>query len=603
MDDGSWTTLPDGRQVWRLTIHSEQAAGLRVEFQDFSVGAGKVWIHSGETGGDVDGPYTDQGLYGNGDFWSGTVRGDNLVVEYEPEPGRDAQGAPPFRIRRIAHEVDSIVPAATAALSPRRQIAVAAVGPASSSAIGVATGDPAASCNLDPNCYPEWHDSMNSVAHIVFEETEGDQTGTFACSASLVATRNASFKPYLLTAGHCIHSEEAARSLQTFWTYQTSACNASPPAGKGALKSSNGGHLLASGALNQGDFSLVLLPDVPAGVVFAGWDTTDPALGQSLVGIHHPMGSYKRISFGHRVVSADVNIDGYALDGDLYTTVLFDNGITQPGSSGSPLFSSPGIVVGMLTYGPEAPGEVLCRGGDFGAYGKFSNAYLYLEDYLEDLPYTIVKPSAGTLKFSGVNGGFAGGASQSVNLTTQSANPVEFQARADAPWLRLSAASGSASASTPFQLAVSVDPRYLTQTDTYTSTVTILSGAAPPQYINVRVDMSIETSNVVVTASPNPVPQTMGTFGPEWRLKLRLEEHNGVPTTLTGLRIDGSDYSTAISNWFGSNQIAASGAIEATIWATGLAAQSDKYFEFVGLDPASGKTWYKTLVVKFTLQQ
>ena len=37
-----------------------------------------------------------------------------------------------------------------------------------------------------------------------------------------IATRDNSFKPYLLTAGHCIHNEDAARTLEAYWTYQTS---------------------------------------------------------------------------------------------------------------------------------------------------------------------------------------------------------------------------------------------------------------------------------------------------------------------------------------------------------------------------------------------
>ena len=95
--------------------------------------------------------------------------------------------------------------------------------------------DNAAGCALDVNCFPAWQDTKKSVAHIVFEETNGDETGTFLCSATLVSTRDNSFKPYLLTAGHCIHSEAAARSLQTYWSYESTGCNQGPPANKGTV--------------------------------------------------------------------------------------------------------------------------------------------------------------------------------------------------------------------------------------------------------------------------------------------------------------------------------------------------------------------------------
>src|SRR5437879_5875067 len=35
---GTWTTLGDGRRVWRLSINSTTASGIRVHFNDFSVG-------------------------------------------------------------------------------------------------------------------------------------------------------------------------------------------------------------------------------------------------------------------------------------------------------------------------------------------------------------------------------------------------------------------------------------------------------------------------------------------------------------------------------------------------------------------------------------
>jgi len=44
------------------------------------------------------------------------------------------------------------------------------------------------------------------------------------------------------------------------------------------LKSAIGAHLLASGSISEGDFSLVLLQDAPAGTTFAGWDIL-PNLG------------------------------------------------------------------------------------------------------------------------------------------------------------------------------------------------------------------------------------------------------------------------------------------------------------------------------------
>ncbi|HEV2688077.1 MAG TPA: hypothetical protein VGV35_05970, partial [Bryobacteraceae bacterium] len=588
-DAGVWTTLADGSSIWQLAIKSNGAAGVRVHFSDFSAGAGQVWVHSGNS---VDGPYNGDGPYGNGDFWTGTVESESVIIEYQAAPGGDSNALPPFRIRAVAHQASLV--SRDIQLPSRPLPFTALTADTSSTDIGRSI-DFAASCNLDVKCYSDWQDAKRSVAHIQFEETQGPEQGTFLCSASLVATRDNSFKPYLLTAGHCIHDEAAARSLQTFWQYESAGCNLGPPTGRGTLNSANGGHLLAWGTIPNGDYSLVLLPDVPSGVVFSGWDIADLDIGSGVTGVHHPMGSYKRISFGVTAPSVDVNVEGDPAPAALYTIVNYNQGITQPGSSGSPLFAAPGVVIGMLTYGPAAPGEVLCHIGDTGGYGKFSNAYVNLRDYLENLPFSIVTPSTTALNFTGRNHVITGSAVQTVTLTVPDTSTVSFKVSPDAPWANVSALTGTVSAASPFKLQVSVDPRYLVAADTYTTTIAIQSGAAPPQFINVKVTMKIDASNVAASAIPNPVLQNGGV----WSVKLHLDETNGAATQLTGLRIDGADYSANIASWFGTNRLDANGSIEGAISTSGLVTPVDKYFEFFGQDIASGQRWYRTLTVTF----
>jgi hypothetical protein len=589
LDGGTWTTLPDGGSLWQLGLRSDGAAGVRVHFTEFSVRTGKLWVHAGDA---VDGPYTGDGPFGNGDFWSGTVEGDSVTVEYQAAPGDASTTLPPFRIRAVAHQASLV---GREIQAPRRPLSFTAITDAAASTEKGTAVDVAASCNLDVKCYPDWDAARRSVAHIQFEETQGPEQGTFLCSASLIATRDNSFKPYLLTAGHCIHNEAAARSLQTFWQYESTGCNQGPPTTRGTVNSSNGGHLLAWATIFGGDYSLVLLPDVPSGVVFNGWDTADPAIGATVTGVHHPMGSYKRISFGATSPGVDVDVEGDPAPAALYTIVNYNQGITQPGSSGSPLFTAPGVVVGMLTYGPAADGEVLCATGDLGGYGKFSNAYSNLSDFLENLPSSIVTLSTTTLNFTGLNHVITGVSVQTVTLTVPDTSTVTFKISPDTPWVHVSALTGSVSAASPFKLPVSVDPKYLVTADTFTTTIAIQSGAAPPQFINVRVTMKIDASNVTATAIPNPVLQSNG----NWTLKLHLDESNGAATKLTGLRIDGADYSANIAGWFGTNNLAAKGSLEGSISTSGLITPVDKYFEFFGQDVVSGQRWYRALTVTF----
>ena len=97
--EGAWQSTAVGR-LWRLKMTSPGARAMRIHFRDFAIGAGSLWLHSED--GQVVGPYTGSGLYGDGDFWSGIVFGDSLTIEYMPD-GASAKEAVPFQIVEISH--------------------------------------------------------------------------------------------------------------------------------------------------------------------------------------------------------------------------------------------------------------------------------------------------------------------------------------------------------------------------------------------------------------------------------------------------------------------------------------------------------------------
>ena len=97
--EGAWQSTAVGR-LWRLKMTSPSARAMRIHFRDFAIGAGSLWLHSAS--GQVVGPYTGSGLYGDGDFWSGIVFGDSLTIEYLPD-GASAKEAVPFQIVAISH--------------------------------------------------------------------------------------------------------------------------------------------------------------------------------------------------------------------------------------------------------------------------------------------------------------------------------------------------------------------------------------------------------------------------------------------------------------------------------------------------------------------
>ena len=97
---GAWQATVAGR-LWRLRVTSPGARALRIHFQDFDAGAGNVWVHGAD--GQVDGPYSGRGMYGDGDFWSDIVFGGSATIEYLPDPTAADREAAPFRIAAVSH--------------------------------------------------------------------------------------------------------------------------------------------------------------------------------------------------------------------------------------------------------------------------------------------------------------------------------------------------------------------------------------------------------------------------------------------------------------------------------------------------------------------
>jgi hypothetical protein len=557
---GAWQDVGATR-LWRSALRSPGSSALRLEISGFDAGEGQLWVRAGDQ---TAGPYTARGPWGDGHFWTATLPGESLVVEYEPAPGAERSEAQPFEILALSHQTLDLVSPAPAAT----------------------TKDPADICHLDPNCYPEWQDSMKMVAQITFEE-KGEH---YVCSGALVNTRDRSRKPYFLTAGHCINNEASARSVEVYWTYQTPKCGSAPPASRtDSLRSQSGANLIAWSTIGQGDYSLLLLKDAPSGVLFADWDMSDPPLRSTLTAIHHPAGSYKRISFGTRTADTTVSVEGSLAPGDKYMEVVWDKGRVEHGSSGSPLFSGPGVIVGYCSYGLFSDEVGVCSiDPAYAGFGRFSLVYNSLKDFMENLPAAQVNGEPGELRFAVANG--VAPARQGARLVTKSTGEVGFKLRADAPWIVLPKVVGALSAASPAAVEIGVDPRWFDQPGRYQSTVAIFSGSADPQYINVFAEVRVDRSSVVATATPGAEKYTF---------KLKLEEKNGLATKVTAVKLDGHDFSASLADWFGTTLIPAKSALQADLRTDFAYSSGEHLFEFWGVDEATGRRWYTTATIVF----
>jgi len=377
---GAWRQSAAG-PLWRLRLLSRDAFAMRVHFHDFQVGDGRVWIHSDD--GQVVGPYSGTGLFQNGDFWSDLIFGQSLTIEYAPAPGSDAEEAVPFEVREISHIWRNPSDLAVGAPAPplpslaaAPSLEAKAVGPTS---VYAAPGriEQEASCHLDVTCDPTWAQTARGVGMILYE-TEGV---TGVCSGSMLNTRDSSFEPYFLTAAHCLKTENVARTVLSFWGFQSQTCNASPPALRDVPRTTGGARLLST----VGDFGdpkgdmtfLEILGDLPDGIFFQGWDPNRAPFGSRLTGIHHPRGTYKRISSGRLV--PDTIFD---TDPETYALIAETDGRTERGSSGSALFSEPGVVVGALSFGLKID-DVCSVNPSPAGYTHFSVFYPEIRRFLD----------------------------------------------------------------------------------------------------------------------------------------------------------------------------------------------------------------------------
>lgn len=224
-------------------------------------------------------------------------------------------------------------------------------------------------CNLDANCYSDNAQQRNAVARMLFTKNGG----SYLCTGTLMNDTKNSFKPYFLTANHCISTQTVASSLETRWFYRSPSCNSGTLQSSSVRKTGGAQLLYASG---NTDTAFMLLNDTPpGGALFAGWNANSVAIGASVVGLHHPSGDLLKISFG--TINGQANCQpttgsGFQCTGTSgnYYRVSWSQGTTEGGSSGSAIFRD-GYVIGTL-YG----GSATCTNlSSYDFYGRFDVAF------------------------------------------------------------------------------------------------------------------------------------------------------------------------------------------------------------------------------------
>ncbi|MGB0423558.1 MAG: trypsin-like serine peptidase, partial [Flavobacteriales bacterium] len=210
-------------------------------------------------------------------------------------------------------------------------------------------------CNINVNCPEgeEWQVEKKSVGLIV-------DGGFASCTGALVNNTAQDGTPYFLTANHCLGGQN---NWVFYFNHETAGCtgNTGPTnqsVSGSVLRASNGGS----------DFALLELSQTPPEdfeVQYAGWDNSDNLTVTSAVGIHHPSGDLKKICFENDDPYHQ-NVFGAAC----WYIDEWEDGVTEGGSSGSPLFDQNHRIIGQL-YGGGAACQGTSNNGQPDWYGRF----------------------------------------------------------------------------------------------------------------------------------------------------------------------------------------------------------------------------------------
>ncbi len=356
---GAWEAVRGGR-IWRTRIFSEGATDLNLGFTRFHFPEGATLHLSSEAEDYTQGAFTARDNKPHGQLWTPMIPGDRLVIEMFVPTGANE---PELVLSQINCGYRD--------LFRRRNLA--------------GTPKDLGGCNIDVIC-PEgqpWTNEIRSVGNYSFSSG----SGTFTCTGTLINNIAGDKRNFFLTAAHCVASASVAATVVVYWNFRSPVCGLRSG---GSLTNNQSGAILRM-AKSDVDVSLLELEDIPDSrfqVYYSGWDRSGNA-PNGAVGIHHPNGDEKSISFS---TSNLTTIPTCLVDGATALThwqVYWSSGVTEPGSSGSGIWDpATHKLVGSLSGGDslcETPLDPDCYGKFSVAWANGTTAATRLRDWLDPL--------------------------------------------------------------------------------------------------------------------------------------------------------------------------------------------------------------------------
>ncbi len=356
---GQWDTIPGVGVVWRIGIRADHALSLNVLLENYRMQSGMSLYVYDETRTVTAGPFDVKNNKNGGVLPVQSIPGSTIIVEWN------------IPLRQAADDCFTIVSVGYGFRDAE-------------GAGGIVPMAAAATCNIDINCKDgnHWQREKRSVVRMqTIYWNDKRQRVTQVCTGALINQNSKTKKPYLLTANHCISTSEMAAATTFAFGYEKPSCKAAIP----ELTQQIAGSIILA-TKKELDFTLLQLSDDVAAKYkpyYSGWNASPDAPANG-TGIHHPQGDVKKISIDNSpLVSAtfkDEAADLICDDNAHWKVTEWNSGITEKGSSGSPIFDPNHLIVGSLTGG-----NARCTNPKDDYYSKFCEQWNKYKDMKESL--------------------------------------------------------------------------------------------------------------------------------------------------------------------------------------------------------------------------
>ena len=381
------SVLEYGKEVYRLAISAPGARSLTLTYSDFFIpnDGSCLYIYNTNRSA-LLGAYKYETHPKHGVFANEPLIGDELILEYVPGT-TDAK--PSILISGVGYIT---YPNIGIGAQNKKQFFFDP---------GEDNSDPTCQANMGINCPvgANWQTEKTGIIQIVMYE-EG-YLG--CCSGNLLNNTNEDFKPYIISAAHCITGDDdKPTTIQADldkWTfrfhYEKPTCSTGSIAlnrGKSVIGCTVKSYMpiTVDEKTAKSDGMLLLAnSEIPKNfrVFYNGWDRRTPRPYGEVVGIHHPSGDAKKICLADQIEGLGTwDTPGSVGGKSAHIRVVFTRGSVEGGSSGSSLFDKNHRVIATLTGGRNGCDAVNYYGRlnyHWNRYKNKSNPYSYMDEYLD----------------------------------------------------------------------------------------------------------------------------------------------------------------------------------------------------------------------------